>query len=716
MEIRQILDKIDDNQLFVPAFQREYVWKRANVRSLFSSLVKDYPTGSLLIWETNKPPELKGTVYEKTWGAVKLILDGQQRITSLYLIIKGKNPPYYQEKEITQNIQGLHVNLENLKLEYIAKAKKEKDPYWVDLTEIFNRTIRPRDIYEQFRRIDKELTRDQEYNLDDNFNKVFNIMNVDFKEQTIPVSASIKDAIDIFYTVNSQGIRLTQAELALAQISGYWADARKVLKAKQYEMRDNGINLSLDFFVYCLLGVLHNTGSEMAKLHNEDNKNDLIYAWEKLAKQTLDYTFNILKSQAYVDSVKEIKSIYGLIPLIVYVYNKGCKLNEIQIKKITQWFYYSQLKGRYSRGQTNLDKDINIILNSKTPFDELLSVLEGDGGLDISPNFFRSTTISHPLFSILRWYFKSRNAVCLNTGVQLRKNLGSEYSLELDHIFPLSVMREKGYSQDDRYKYSLVQEVTNRAILTKIENRNKGAEFPKNYLERVQKNHPKAMNLQCIPEDPSLWELDMFEEFLENRRNILSKKINEWLRNITKIQQVLSKPTPYEIIAEGESGNVEFKSTLRFDMDKHIFNKELEFASLKTIAAFNNSSGGILFIGVDNEGTILGLENDYALMGVDKDGFELHLYNLMNANFGINYTKSYGNRNISVSFPKIGDQEICMVEVKSGDKHLVLEHSNKNGIKTEKLFIRTGNQTVQIEKLDEKLIYLNDRFNLKKEK
>ena len=104
------------------------------------------------------------------------------------------------------------------------------------------------------------------------------------------------------------------------------------------------------------------------------------------------------------------------------------------------------------------------MLRFKTPFDELLSVLEGDGGLDISPNFFRSTTISHPLFSILRWYFKSRNAVCLNTGVQLRENLGSKYSLELDHIFPLSVMREKGYSQDDRYKYSLVQEVTNRNI------------------------------------------------------------------------------------------------------------------------------------------------------------------------------------------------------------------------------------------------------------
>ena len=201
MIIRQILDKIDENQLFVPAFQREYVWKRANVRSLFSSLVKGYPTGNLLTWETNKPPELKGAVYEETWGTVKLILDGQQRITSLYLIMKGKIPPYYEEKEITQNIQGLHVNLKNLELEYIPKAKKEKDPYWVDLTEIFKNTTRPREIYDKFRSMEIELSRDEEYHLDDNFYKVYNILNVDFKEQTIPVTASVKDAIDIFYTV-----------------------------------------------------------------------------------------------------------------------------------------------------------------------------------------------------------------------------------------------------------------------------------------------------------------------------------------------------------------------------------------------------------------------------------------------------------------------------------------------------------------------------------
>ena len=89
MTIKQILDKIDSNQLYVPAFQREYVWKRDDAKALFNSLIKKYPTGTLLTWETNQPPELKGNKkYDSRQGAVKLILDGQQRITTMYLIIK----------------------------------------------------------------------------------------------------------------------------------------------------------------------------------------------------------------------------------------------------------------------------------------------------------------------------------------------------------------------------------------------------------------------------------------------------------------------------------------------------------------------------------------------------------------------------------------------------------------------------------------------------
>ena len=102
MNISNILEKIDENQLFVPAFQREYVWKRDDAKSLVDSLIKEYPTGTMLTWETGNPPELKGPhKYNEKQGAVKLLLDGQQRITTLYMLIRGEVPPYYTAAEIT---------------------------------------------------------------------------------------------------------------------------------------------------------------------------------------------------------------------------------------------------------------------------------------------------------------------------------------------------------------------------------------------------------------------------------------------------------------------------------------------------------------------------------------------------------------------------------------------------------------------------------------
>ncbi len=93
MKINQIIDKIDEHHLFGPAFHREYVWKKEDAKNLVGSLIRDYPTGTMLTWETTNPPELKGDyVYEVTKGAVKLILDGQQRITTLYKLMTGEIP------------------------------------------------------------------------------------------------------------------------------------------------------------------------------------------------------------------------------------------------------------------------------------------------------------------------------------------------------------------------------------------------------------------------------------------------------------------------------------------------------------------------------------------------------------------------------------------------------------------------------------------------
>ena len=113
MKISTIIDKVDNKGIFVPAFQREFVWKRDNAKSLLNSLINNYPTGTILTWETINPPELKNAQYGSEMGSVLLILDGQQRITTLYMLITGKIPPYYTEKEILNDIPSAKVDDNN---------------------------------------------------------------------------------------------------------------------------------------------------------------------------------------------------------------------------------------------------------------------------------------------------------------------------------------------------------------------------------------------------------------------------------------------------------------------------------------------------------------------------------------------------------------------------------------------------------------------------
>ena len=312
MKISQIIDKINDRQLFVPAFQREYVWKRNDAKTLVDSLIRDYPTGTLLTWDTNNPPELKGDyVYETNKGTVKLILDGQQRITTLYMLMTGEIPPYYSQKDITTDISGLYVNVETLVLEYFKKIIMEHDPLWINITDIIKNNVRFLDVINLLKSKNEgdDIPREREHKIADNFESIKKIPDRDFLEQVIPVKASIKEAIDIFYIVNSSGVNLTDAELALAQISGYWPKAREEFKAKLEELKSRGWVFNLDFIMYVLLATMNQQGSKMEKLHAAENKEKIQETWKILSEETLDYTFNLLQGQAYIDHTDEINSV-----------------------------------------------------------------------------------------------------------------------------------------------------------------------------------------------------------------------------------------------------------------------------------------------------------------------------------------------------------------------------------------------------------------------
>jgi predicted HTH transcriptional regulator len=188
---------------------------------------------------------------------------------------------------------------------------------------------------------------------------------------------------------------------------------------------------------------------------------------------------------------------------------------------------------------------------------------------------------------------------------------------------------------------------------------------------------------------------------------LLANELNAFLEGITETTDDAIDMDLMEMIQAGENSEVEFKTTLRYDMRENIVNKKLEEVILKTIAAFSNGSGGTLILGVEDDLNIIGLENDYkTLRNGTKDEFELHLRNLINKAYGV----EFATNNLEIEFPIIQETEICVINISAGLKPLYTEVSDKNGGKSKKFYVRSGNSSQQVD-ITEVASYINQRFN-----
>src|ERR1700733_14930172 len=138
-KLAAILDQIDSGSVLLPEFQRGYVWNRDQVRGLMRSLYRGYPVGGLLTWETQADGSVVRGAAATTPTLRVLILDGQQRVTTLYGISRGRPPPFFQGDE--KAFSGLHFNVEDETFEFYGPAKMRDDPRWIGVTSLFTRGL-----------------------------------------------------------------------------------------------------------------------------------------------------------------------------------------------------------------------------------------------------------------------------------------------------------------------------------------------------------------------------------------------------------------------------------------------------------------------------------------------------------------------------------------------------------------------------------------------
>ena len=555
--IQELVNKIDRGELVLPEMQRQYVWTGIKVRDLLDSLYRKYPSGTILIWETNEeaPSRELGVEQEKSPLKRKLLLlDGQQRLTSLTAIITGKQIRVKDSKkpiEIMFNLQhpeGLTEDQEILdeddevdmddddldgseqseveeylsKRTFVVSAKiLEGNPNWVSVTDIFQKTT------------NKILTSLNIQSSDDRWDKyseridnVRKIKDYPYVVHILGPEYDYNEVTEIFVRVNSLGASLRSSDLALAQITAKWPGSLKILEDYAKDCAEDGHDIDLGLLVRTL--VIFATNQSRFKTVGTLKREKLIKAWEK-TKKGLDYSLNFISKNTKLEDINLLSSAFIAIPIAVLAQERDEKLSRIEERTLSRWIYLSHSFGHYSRGSSEsiLDADINIILKKKNPLDEMMTILERQTGrLEFNDADLIGKWKRSPLFNMAYLAIKQNDGKDWFTGIALSfNNRGKSHKIEFHHIFPKKVLQDAGYGQKE------INEIANIAFIGGKTNRRILAKKPKDYLaEIVEKRGEEALASQFVPLDRKLWEVENYLGFINARRSLLIGAINKFLK------------------------------------------------------------------------------------------------------------------------------------------------------------------------------------------
>ena len=685
-EIGKLVDKVESNEIVLPEFQREYVWGKDQAKELMKSLYHEYPIGSLLIWETENPPEIKNDAVDREqYGLFKVLLDGQQRITVLYLFIKDEIPPYYTESDIQTDPRHLYFNLDSGEFKYENKSTRD-NPEWVPVVDCFKEKV---SIFE----IAKETTDDEskiaqkaeEYNKE--LKKISKITSLPLPKEELGKSADVHQAINLFDKVNSQGTDLGDAELALAHMSAQWPYIRREMKNTQQKMAERGYQFNLDFYVKCMIAVV--TGGMTYERIYDIKRDTLVESWE-LVDDVLDYLANFLDNEALIPDSSYINTRAVLIPLIKYLSDNDIRMNREEKDAFLKWLYSSMMWRRYSRStDSTLEKDLSL-LGGSHPVDDLMEEIRDDRGrIEVQPSDLegRGKSSKH-FYNMVRILSRDNNPVDWRTGEPLR----GSYELESHHIFPKSKLYGNLYNSNNHMGRKRVNEIANRAFITARGNSEIFDSLPEDYLPEVKENHPEIFEKQYIPENPEFWKLENYEEFLAKRREMIADAINEFLESF-ETPESPDESSIESLIQKGENHRIEFKETLLYDVYQDQPNKELKLEAVKEIASFANAEGGTLIIGVADDKTVKGLERDLKLME-NLDDFEVTLGQEISTRLGDAVASLYTN----IEFEEVNGETVCTVSVEPSSDPVYFEDDEfivRQGSSARPLNIQDANRYIQ---------------------
>lgn len=562
ISVRELVDKVQRGELALPEMQRRYVWPATRVRDLFDSLYRGYPSGTILVWETDEEIVTRELAVKSSKSPTSsqklLLLDGQQRITSLAAILNGElvqvrnrkkpidilfnlehpeGPPVeiteVYENNFTADIEDVEdeetaerdIQKELRKRTFIVASRSlQNDPLWVSVSDIFTK-----DFSEILEKVGITSLQDPRYKkYSKRLHQVKNIENYQYVMQRLTHEMSYEEVTEIFVRVNSLGIKLRSSDLALAQITSRWKGFISLIEDFAKEFKDDEDYIIETGLPVRMLVVLA-THQSRFKTVGKISKEKLEESW-KNAADGLRFAINFLRQNAEIDNLSYLSSPFLLIPLSAYwILKKNEALTPKEEKKMLKWFYFAHMRGHYSMGSSEsiLDADISLLFKGKN-FDDLLQQLALHvKKFVVDSDDLYNRGIRSPFFSMLYFVFRKSGVKDWWSGLKLSEgSAGNAHKVQYHHIFPKSLLK-------DKYDKKEINEIANIAFICGKTNRQITNKEPINYLEKevIAKRGEDALTSQLIPLDKELWEISNYQQFLDYRRKAISKTINEFMKN-----------------------------------------------------------------------------------------------------------------------------------------------------------------------------------------
>lgn len=739
-----LMNYIELGEIGLPDIQRPFVWPNAKVRDLFDSMYRGYPVGYLLFWQNGLDGGQKAIGTDRKQKPPKLlIVDGQQRLTSLYAVIKGI--PVVRENYDSERIE-IAFNPLLGKFE-VADAAIRKDrsfipsvsKVWSKDTDLFGIV----DEYLSGLRLSHEVTEEEDKRIKRAITALHGMLSFPFTALELASTVDEEQVAEVFVRVNSKGKSLNQADFILTLMSVFWDEGRSQLESFCRDARQvpKGKPSAFNYFFEPdpdhLLRTSVGLGFRRARLKHvysilrgkdldtgefSEERRDQQF---NVLKQAQERTLNLVYWHDFLKAIRQSGHCSGrtissraalLFAYTLYLHGRTIyNVEEFSLRRvIARWFFMSALTGRYtSSPESAMEYDLARLRSVETAdgFVDLLDRLCDEtltqdywditlpGELTVSsarsPAFF-AFYAALVLLEARVLYSKQRVRDLLDPSL-----ISSKSAIERHHLFPKAFLKNEEKISDVRD----TNQVANFALIEWGDNIGISDDSPAVYVPQLEKRFSEAelKRMYYWHALPEKWAEMPYLQFLARRREMIARTVADGYAVLAPKMRPRSVQTATSILAlveGGETPEVEFKGALRTNLHTHTQDERIVASVLRTIVGLLNHNGGTLVIGVLDDGEPIGFQADGFTTEEEAVGF---LMDLLTERIGVEHLKQIHPR-----FEDYDGVRVLVVECWAGQAPAYLKHDGR-GV----LYVRDGTTTIELSD-ERKEAFIAERFAPKK--